>query len=163
MNPVESARTHLPYDPVPPIGHVEVSYSTRSWPRASLERDQLEVLADLIASRVQQAPRGGAPDERAQLLTARQAAELLGVDLKTVYRHAKELGGRKVGGTWRFDLNAGSLDTRVGSSARYAIERAEPSKRPAVRRRDRASQGTTGAAHRQLLPVGRASDRDAAA
>jgi hypothetical protein len=161
LNAVDSARTNLPYDPPAPIGHVEVSYSTRNWPGASLDREQLEALADLIASRVQQVPGGGGPEKRKQLMTARQAAEILAVDVKTVYRHAEELGGRKVGGAWRFDLAAQAEDARAGSRARYASERPQRSRPPTITGRTR-SPGRAGTPVRcQLLPVGRVSDRDA--
>jgi plasmid replication initiation protein len=75
-----------------------------------LDREQLEALAELIAFRLRQAREDRAPDERRRLVTARQAAELPAVDLKTVYRHAKALGGRKVGGAWRFDLDAEAVE-----------------------------------------------------
>ncbi len=87
-------------------------------PLAMLELDQLEALADLIAARL---PAGGpATDERKPLVNARQAAKLLAVDLKTVYRHAGELGGRKVGGAWRFDLDAVRVDHPPNGADCYA-------------------------------------------
>jgi excisionase family DNA binding protein len=157
MNVVDGARTNLPDNPPAPIGHVEVSYLTRNWPGASLESEQLETLADLIASRVQQATGGRAPAERKQLVTARQAAEILAVDLKTVYRHAKELGGWKVGGAWRFDLDARAEDAPV--SARYASERPQSSERAAAQGGGRSGKGARDRVRCQLLPVGRALDR----
>ncbi|MBS1861977.1 MAG: helix-turn-helix domain-containing protein [Actinobacteria bacterium] len=36
------------------------------------------------------------------LVGVKEKARLLGVDAATIYRHAKDLGGRKVGGVWRF-------------------------------------------------------------
>jgi hypothetical protein len=77
-------------------------------------------LAELIASRL-----------RKKLVTARQAVELFAVDLKTVYRRAKELGGRKVGGVWRFDLDAKAMEATV-SSACYASERPQWSRSPTI-------------------------------
>jgi DNA-binding transcriptional MocR family regulator len=124
-----------------------------------LEREQLETLADVIASRLQEARDDRAPEERKQLLTARQTAELLAVDLKTVYRHARELGGRKVGGAWRFDLHAANLDVAGEESARYASERPHPPKPPAVSRRRRDRDRARDRVDCQLLPVGRVSDR----
>lgn len=35
-------------------------------------------------------------------LTVKQAAAKLGVSVDAVYGHAEDLGGRKVGGIWRF-------------------------------------------------------------
>jgi hypothetical protein len=134
-------------------------YLAGSSPVARLEREQLEALAELIASRLRHARENPSSAEREQLVTARQAAELLAVDLKTVYRHAKELGGRKVGGTWRFDLDAASMDDAVELSDRYASERPQPYERTADRGRRRAGKRTSDRVHCQLLPVGRASDR----
>ena len=125
-----------------------------SWPLAELKRKQLEALAELIASRVRRTAKDTSPEERKQLVTARQAAEILAVDLKTVYRHAKELGGRKVGGAWRFDLDARGVGDPTEPSARYASERPRESESPAAR----GPRPNGRARHRvscQLLPVGR--------
>jgi hypothetical protein len=108
-----------------PIRHLEVSYSTQSWPGTSLGREELEELADLIACRLQRGQDDRDPDERKLLVSVRQAADLLAGDLKTIYRHAEELGGRKVGGAWRFDLDAAAADDPT-EGTRYA---SEPSQR----------------------------------
>jgi hypothetical protein len=112
MPPVEGTRANPP-----PVSRAQISYSVGSSPPANLQREQLEALAELIAFRLRQGRDDHAPDERKRLVTARQAAEILAVDLKRVYRHAKELGGRKVGGAWRFDLDAGAMGDRAGSRA----------------------------------------------
>jgi hypothetical protein len=92
MAAVEGVRTKvLPREPLP-LRRAEVSYSVGSPPLVRLERDQVEALAELITSRLWRAREDCAPDERKQFRTARQAAELLAVDLKTVYGHAEELG-----------------------------------------------------------------------
>jgi excisionase family DNA binding protein len=158
MEPVESAGRKLPYDASAPTGRVEVSYSNRNWPAPSFEPEKLETLAALIASRLQQAREDRAPGENKQLMTARQAAEFLAVDRKTVYRHARELGGRKVGRTWRFDLDAAATDP-TETSARYASETPQRSESPTPRSR-RRRDGRDGTEVRcQLLPIGRASER----
>jgi excisionase family DNA binding protein len=141
------------------ISTAQPGYSARSTPVASLEREQLEALAELIASRLRHARANPAPDERKQFVTARQAAELLAVDLKTVYRHAKELGGLKVGGTWRFDLDAATKDDGAGFSDRYASESPQPSERPVDWGGNRARKRTRDRVDCQLLPVGRVTDR----
>lgn len=159
MTPVEGARTNLPSGQPAPVSRAQAS-SVGSWPLARLEREQLEALAELIASRIQQARDDRAPDKRKQLVTARQAAELLAVDLKTVYRHAKELGGRKVGGAWRFDLDAAAMDDPTESSARYASERPQPSKPHAAPGSMRSRGRATDRIRCQLLPVGSVADRE---
>lgn len=128
---VEGVRTHAPRGQPPPVSHALISYSVGSWSPVRLEREQLEALASLIASRLEQARGDGAQHGRNQLVTARQAAELLAVDPKTVYRHARELGGSKVGGAWRFDLDAAAVDP-MESSARCPSARSQLSKPRAV-------------------------------
>ena len=48
---------------------------------------------------LREAPRSPQPDP---LVDTREKARLLDVDAATIYRHAEDLGGRKVGGVWRF-------------------------------------------------------------
>lgn len=142
----------------PTIADAQPSSPAGSSPTPRLEHEQLETLAGLIASRVQRDQEDRARETRMHLVTARQAAELLAVDLKTVYRHAKELGGRKVGRAWRFDLAAEAMDGPVASSARYASERPQPSERPAVQGQKDADNRPRHRVRCPLLSVGRASD-----
>jgi hypothetical protein len=65
-----------------------------------LDGDQLEQLADLIAERLAR-PASGV--QARTLLTAPQLAATLDVDVKSVYRHADELGAIRVGRHLRFD------------------------------------------------------------
>jgi hypothetical protein len=78
-----------------------------------LSPEQLAQLADLLAERL----RGVLPDQPTptpnvgtdgRLVDAQTVAGALGVDRSTVYEHAHELGGRKIGngkrGRWSFDL-----------------------------------------------------------
>jgi hypothetical protein len=125
----------------------------------TLERAQLEALADLIADRLRVPAHVPPTHEGKPLVNARQAAELLGVDLKTVYRHARDLGGRKVGGAWRFDLDAGRAGHRTEGVERYASERPEPPRAPGTPRRKRIRKPAATDGHCRLLPVGRATDR----
>jgi hypothetical protein len=63
-----------------------------------LDPDQLELLAERIAHHLRK------HESRAgELLTAAQLADTLGVDVKTVYRHAAELGAIRIGRRLRFD------------------------------------------------------------
>lgn len=130
ITPVEGARKALTPGQPTLVTPVQPGSCDRSSPLASLEPGQLEAVAEIIASPLRRA--GEARPTSKQLVTARQAAELLAVDLKTVCRHAKELGGPKVGGAWRFDLDATAMDDATEPSARYASERPRPSKRPAA-------------------------------
>jgi hypothetical protein len=124
----------------------------------TLERAQLEALADLIADRLR-VPAHAPAHEDKPLVNTRQAAELLGVDLKTVYRHASELGGRKVGGAWRFDLGAPHTDHPMDGDDRYASERTEPPRAPVTPRPKRIRKPAASDGHCRLLPVGRVTDR----
>jgi hypothetical protein len=129
MTLVEGAQRNLAAGKPARVSSTQASSGSR--PLTRLEPEHLQDLAELIACRLQHRWAGRAPDEHRRLVTARQAAEILAVDLKTVYRNAKELGGRKIGGTWRFDLDAARDDPKK-SSARYASERPEPPKTPAT-------------------------------
>jgi hypothetical protein len=61
--------------------------------------------------------------QRDSLVGTKEKARLLDVDVATVYRHAEDLGGRKVGGLWRFPRedrrpSAGRLPERLKTSPR---------------------------------------------
>ena len=113
---------------------------------------QLARLADLIAVRLR-VPVEAASDAR--LVSAGEVAARLGLDSKTVYRHAVALGGVKVGRAWRFDLDRALAAWRSGAGDRSGSERPQPSVAPAgtgaTGRRRRPPSGS----HCQLLPVGR--------
>jgi predicted DNA-binding transcriptional regulator AlpA len=65
------------------------------------------------------------PDD--SLVDVREKARLLGVDRATVYRHAKDLGGRKVGGAWRFPRGN---DRPAGRGRADSQPRSKPRRRP---------------------------------
>lgn len=104
---------------------------------ASLER-----LADLLAERLQ------TPRATAVLVTAAELADKLGVDPKTVYRHADELGAVRVGRRVMFDSS-------IEAASRYAGMRSQAVEPPAVTGRKKNRKRASESADCQLLPVGR--------
>jgi hypothetical protein len=102
-----------------------------------LDDDQLEQLADLITDRLANVTL----TQTRALLTAPELAEALRVEVKSVYRHADELGAIRVGGALRFDA-AVALAVKPSTSA----ETTRP--RTASKRHRRASAP-------KLLDVGR--------
>lgn len=102
-----------------------------------LTDEQLDALADLVTERL----RARAKPAQAGLVDAQTVADALGISRDTVYDHAAELGGRRIGDgerpRWRFDLDA-------------ALAAWQPSTEPTrtTPRRRRSSNGRTN-----LLPV----------
>jgi hypothetical protein len=113
----------------------------------TLTEAQLEHLADLVAERLREEP----TEPPARLVGARELAERLDVDPKSVYRHAADLGGVQVGRAWRFDLDRALA---AWGADRSASERPQPSRTPAATGSPSRRRRTTGAPHCQLLPVG---------
>jgi hypothetical protein len=119
---------------------------------AVIERE-LERLADMVADRLAERLAGrlaSAP----RLLTARELADALGVEVGYCYRHAAELGAVKLGATrnapLRFDL------LKATEALRQLSERPEaPAPAPQRRSRRRASSrsGTGGGSVPELLPI----------
>lgn len=117
-------------------------------------REQL--LVDAIAERLFERLR--AEDEASRpsgLVDARAVALMLGVDSKTVYRHADKLGAMRIGRRLRFDLDRALQNWQAEESDRCPSERSQLP-------RSSAKTPTTGArrtpppnAHCRLLPVGR--------
>jgi hypothetical protein len=128
-------------------------------PVVALPVEQLEALADMVAARLLAPVVEQPTHESERLLDARAMAERLQVDLKTVYRHAGELGGVKVGGAWRFDPARMVDEPASGVTDRYGSESPQPSKPPAAARRTHARRRTPRPADCQLLPIGRAGTR----
>jgi hypothetical protein len=97
---------------------------------------QVHEIADLVADRLAM----HAPPTPSGLVDAQTVADTLGVSRDTVYLHADELGGRRIGDgkrpRWRFDL----------AIAREAWQPQQPT-RTAPRRRRSPDNGTG------LLPV----------
>jgi hypothetical protein len=117
------------------------------------------LLADAIAERL--AERLSIADEdrpqpcSPQLADARTVAQALGVDIKTVYRHAGGLGAIRVGRRLRFDLDRALRSWSSGEGDRCPSEKSQASKAPAPKPTLNTSQQSPNAAHCQLLPVGR--------
>jgi hypothetical protein len=91
-------------------GRAELVEATVTPSTITLAPDQLEQLADLIADRLRQEQ---APATRADvcLVDAATIARELGITRATVYQHAEDLGGVRIGPAgerkrprWRFDL-----------------------------------------------------------
>ena len=100
---------------------------------------QLSQLADLIAERLQPPAAAGGG-----LVTAAELAERLHVNVKSVYRHADELGAVHIGRRVMFDPT-----TRLTSVCSLTPENAVTTPNPTPRRRAQKP------ARCQLLPVGR--------
>jgi hypothetical protein len=111
------------------------------------------LLADVIAERVVDLLHDEPP--RARLVDATALADALGVDLKSVYRHASTLGAVRVGRRLRFDLDRALRSWPSGESDRCPSERSQPLQAPAPKPTLGTRQGSSGTAHCQLLPVGR--------
>lgn len=105
-----------------------------------LTSDQLERLADLLAERLR-------PPSMPRLVTATELAERLGVDPKSVYRHADDLGAIRVGRRLRFDPEK--------AFARYVSVRSQPSESRTETGKTSGRRRPSKADHCQLLPVGR--------
>jgi hypothetical protein len=111
------------------------------------------LLVDTIAERVVDLLREEPP--RARLVDAAALADALGVDLKSVYRHASTLGAVRVGRRLRFDLDRALRSWPSGESDRCPSERSQPLQTPAPKPTSGTGQRPLGTAHCQLLPVGR--------
>lgn len=89
------------------------------------------------------------------LAGAREVAHALGVDPKTVYRHADELGAVRIGRRLRFDLDRALRSWPPEQDDRCPSERSQPLHAPAPKRTSDRGQRSPDTAHCQLLPVGR--------
>ena len=103
----------------------------------TLSDDQLDALADAVAERLAERSQ---PANRSGLVDAQTVADALGLSRETVYSHAAELGGVRIGDgerpRWRFNLQT-------------AIDAWQPSEPIRATPRRRRSQNR----HRPLLPV----------
>jgi hypothetical protein len=129
----------------------------------TLSEPQLERLADLVAARLRDATPAATPGTPARLVGARELAALLGVDSKSVYRHARQLGGVQVGRAWRFDVARALAAWPDREADRLASGRSQTPLTPAATGSKVRRRRTSSAPHCQLLPVGRVGsvqDRD---
>ena len=120
-------------------------------------RDLLVVnaIAERVADRLRAADDASLSLRLPRLVDARTVAEAIGVDLKTVYRHADELGAVRVGRRLRFDLDRALRSWSNGESDRCPSERSQPLQTPTPKRTSDTCQRSPDTAHCQLLPVGR--------
>ena len=117
---------------VTPPGPVEAKSRERPNASVQLSAESLQRLADLIAEQL--ADRIASPVVTPpQLVDAAALARALGVSRTTVYAHADELGGRRVGGALRFDLAHATGPSRAPQPTS-----APPARRTAGRRRTAA-------------------------
>lgn len=132
-----------------------------------LTDDDLDALADRLAPRmaalladIPQTSTASATVPAETLVDAKTVAAALQLDLKTVYRRREELGGRHVGRSVRFDLAKALAGPSAEDVSRSRSERPQPTSTPATPRRRRSRKAPSTARHCQLLPVGRAEDRE---
>jgi hypothetical protein len=106
-----------------------------------------------IAERVAEMLTNGVPGAQSTLVDAQTVARKLGVSRDSVYRHATELGGHRVGdgprGPLRFDLDR-ALSAWNG---RLASERSQGIGKPAAAAVSRARRRGSLGSSRTLLPV----------
>src|SRR5215216_2509689 len=111
-----------------------------------LERNELELLADLVAERVASTP-------RRRLLTVAEVAEYLAVDASFVYEHAVEMEAQRLGfgpkAPLRFDIAKVDEWLRTCTTGRGTQEHVSPAQPRKRRRRRRPGTGTNVV----LLPI----------
>lgn len=134
-------------------------------PSVTLSDAQLERLADLVADRLRSAADptpAPVPVPARRFVSVAELADMLGVDRKTIYRNAVELGGRRVTKSakspWRFDVDQ-ALAATITEGDRSRSERPQVPSTPAKPRRKRAHKSPAKDRHCQLLPIGRVQDR----
>ena len=114
-----------------------------------LDDEQLERLADLVAARLQAPARA---EHAASLVSAAELALRLSVSRQTVYQHAAELGGQRVGtgprARWRFDVEEAREAMHCLTSRQPELEKASGdglSEDTRPRRRSRMPNGMPAA------------------
>lgn len=94
-------------------------------------------------------------DAAREALTAAELAARLGVAVKTIYRHADELGAIRVGRCVRFDPDRALAAWSAGLPAREQSLRSEDAGSGIAKRTAAAGRRAPAESHCQLLPVGR--------
>lgn len=101
---------------------------------------------EAVAVRVAELLSGVEPARK--FVDAQTAADALGVSRRTVYEHAPELGGVRVGGAWRFDLAA--IRCSAGNRSQVTVDAEKSSRRGAKRAPATRAKRVGGA----RLPIG---------
>lgn len=122
----------------------------------ALSEDQLRMLAVLIVDE-QEARQGSvvAPGTEPELVDAVTLARRLGVDPKTIYRHADELQAIRVGRRVLFDPERALRAWSSELGSRYTSLRSQTPETRMAAGRTGARQQVPSDSHCQLLPVGR--------
>lgn len=118
----------------------------------TLSDAQLDRIAERVAEHLRPSEVSGPP---AGLVDAPTVAQALGVSVKSIYRHAAELGAVRVGRRLRFDLARALAIWPNGEDDRCPSERSQPPRSPAKTPTSGARQTPLPTAHCRLLPVGR--------
>jgi hypothetical protein len=117
------------------------------------------LLVGAIAERVVESLRTDDNGSRSlRLVDAHAVAQALGVDPKTVYRHADKLGAIRVGRRLRFDLDQALRNWSSEESDRCPSEKSQPSDKSATKPPSGTYHEAANASHCQLLPVGRRTE-----
>lgn len=75
------------------------------------------------------------PPEQTGPLDVHAVAKRIGRSRDFVYSHARELGGRKVGGVWVFGLDAAPVPAEPGAAQRPTRRRGQTRRKSPTRRR----------------------------
>jgi hypothetical protein len=126
---------------------------------ASILTQRELLLVDAITERVAECLRAADDASRIprspRLVDARAVAEALGVNLKSIYRHADKLGGVRVGRRLRFDLDGALRSWPSDGDDRCHSEKSQPRRSSVEKRSSSTRQGSPDDTHCRLLPVGR--------
>jgi hypothetical protein len=109
----------------------------------------VERLADAVAERLWQDTSTGS----AMLLDAAALAQRLQIDVKTVYRHAEDLGAIRVGRALRFDLGRALAAWNGEPSAGDHRRESQAAPTPAAPGSNGTRRRPADAGHCQLLPI----------
>jgi hypothetical protein len=119
------------------------------------ERLLVDAIAERVTELLRAADEVSCPPRAPQWVDARTVAHALDLDLKSIYRHADQLGAVRVGRRLRFDLDRALRSWSSGEGDRCPSEGSQPLETPAPKPTPDSRQRLPGATHCRLLPVGR--------
>jgi hypothetical protein len=132
----------------------------------TLSDAQLAALAALVAERLREAPDTAAAPQGGRvepLVGADELAARLRVHRRSIYRHARALGGVRVGRAWRFDLERALAAWAEQEGDRLTSGRSQAAESPVDTGRNGPRRGRVKGRQCQLvpdlLPVGRVGER----